>query len=43
MSIHVSPTHFSGTNKVFGRDPDQLAAIIRGLDKTMTTASGPAQ
>ena len=36
MSIHVSPTHFSGTSKVFGRDPDHLAAIIRGLAVDMT-------
>jgi hypothetical protein len=25
------PAHFSGTSKVFGRDPEHLAAIIRGL------------
>lgn len=31
MSIRVSPAHFSGTSKVFGRDPDHLAAIVRGL------------
>ena len=31
MPIRVSPAHFSGTSKVFGRDPDHLAAIIRGL------------
>ena len=31
MSIRVSSAHFSGTSKVFGRDPDHLAAIVRGL------------
>ena len=31
MSIRVSPAHFSGTSKVFGRDPDHLASIVRGL------------
>ena len=31
MSIRVSPAHFSGTSKVFGRDHDHLAAIVRGL------------
>ena len=36
MSIRVSPAHFSGTSKVFGRDPDHLAAIIRGLAVDMT-------
>ena len=36
MSIRVSPAHFSGTSKVFGRDPDHLAAIVRGLAVDMT-------
>jgi hypothetical protein len=31
MSIRVSSAHFSGTSKVFGRDHDHLAAIVRGL------------
>ena len=30
-AIRVKPTQFTGTGKVFGRDPDALAAIIRGL------------
>jgi hypothetical protein len=36
MSIRVSSAHFSGTSKVFGRVPDHLAAIVRGLVVDMT-------
>ena len=31
MAIKVLPSHFSGAGKVFGREPDHLGAIIRGL------------
>ena len=31
MSIKIRPNHFSGTSKVFSREDDGLAAILRGV------------